>query len=53
MPRELAYWSELQQVFHTVGFQMPPVVPRLTITYVERDIATDLFDLQLREIDPF
>ncbi|MEK4539780.1 bacillithiol biosynthesis cysteine-adding enzyme BshC [Bacillus sp. FSL R5-0585] len=52
-PGELAYWSELQQVFHTVGFQMPPVVPRLTITYVERDIATDLFDLQLREIDPF
>ena len=35
-PGELAYWSELQQVFHTVGFQMPPVVPRLTITYVER-----------------
>ncbi len=52
-PGELAYWSELQQVFHTVGFQMPPVVPRLTITYVERDIATDLFDLQLRESDPF
>ena len=52
-PGELAYWSELQQVFHTVGFQMPPVVPRLTITYMERDIATDLYDLDLQEIDPF
>ena len=52
-PGELAYWSELQQVFHTAGFQMPPVVPRLTITYMERDIATDLYDLDLQEIDPF
>lgn len=32
---------------------MPPVVPRLTITYMERDIATDLYDLDLQEIDPF
>ena len=52
-PGELAYWSELQQVFHTVGFQMPPVVPRITITYVERAIATDLTDLQLQESEPF
>ncbi|EJS71066.1 bacillithiol biosynthesis cysteine-adding enzyme BshC [Bacillus cereus] len=52
-PGELAYWSELQQVFHTVGFQMPPVVPRLTITYVERAITTDLTDLQLQESEPF
>ncbi len=52
-PGELAYWSELQQVFHTAGFQMPPVVPRLTITYMERDTATDLYDLDLQEIDPF
>ncbi len=32
---------------------MPPVVPRITITYIERDIATDLHDLQLQESDPF
>jgi uncharacterized protein YllA (UPF0747 family) len=32
---------------------MPPVVPRLTMTYIERDIATDLNDLQLQENDPF
>lgn len=52
-PGELAYWSELQQVFHTVGFRMPPVVPRITISYLERDIATDVKDLQLQESDPF
>ncbi|MDM5156104.1 bacillithiol biosynthesis cysteine-adding enzyme BshC [Bacillus sp. DX1.1] len=52
-PGEIAYWSELQQVFHAFGFQMPPVVPRLTISYMERDIATDLQDLQLQESDPF
>lgn len=52
-PGEIAYWSELQQVFHVLGFQMPPVVPRLTISYMERDIITDLHDLQLQESDPF
>ncbi|MBJ8026728.1 bacillithiol biosynthesis cysteine-adding enzyme BshC [Bacillus cereus group sp. N21] len=52
-PGEIAYWSELQQVFHVFGFQMPPVVPRLTISYMERDIITDLHDLQLQESDPF
>lgn len=32
---------------------MPPVVPRLTISYMERDIITDLYDLNLQEEDPF
>ncbi|KFM98713.1 bacillithiol biosynthesis cysteine-adding enzyme BshC [Bacillus clarus] len=52
-PGEIAYWSELQQVFHVFGFQMPPVVPRLTISYMERDITTDIYDLDLHENDPF
>ena len=52
-PGEIAYWSELQQVFHVFGFQMPPVVPRLTISYMERNIITDLYDLHLQESDPF
>lgn len=52
-PGEIAYWSELQQVFHVFDFQMPPVVPRLTISYMERDIITDLYDLNLKEEDPF
>ncbi|MBO1578795.1 bacillithiol biosynthesis cysteine-adding enzyme BshC [Bacillus sp. XF8] len=52
-PGEIAYWSELQQVFHVFGFRVPPVVPRLTISYMERDILTDLHDLRLQESDPF
>ena len=52
-PGEIAYWSELQRVFHVFGFQVPPVIPRLTISYVERDISTDLHDLQLQESDLF
>ncbi|WP_243523993.1 bacillithiol biosynthesis cysteine-adding enzyme BshC [Bacillus pseudomycoides] len=52
-PGEIAYWSELQQVFHVFGFRVPPVVPRLTISYMERDIFTDLHDLRLQERDPF
>jgi len=52
-PGEIAYWSELQQVFHAVDFQMPPVVPRLTISYIERDIETDLQDLQIQESEVF
>ncbi|MCP1124834.1 bacillithiol biosynthesis cysteine-adding enzyme BshC [Bacillus sp. 3103sda1] len=52
-PGEIAYWSELQQVFHAMDFQMPPVVPRLTISYLARDIETDLQDLQLQESEVF
>ncbi|PEY41393.1 bacillithiol biosynthesis cysteine-adding enzyme BshC [Bacillus cereus] len=52
-PGEIAYWSELQQVFHVFGFRVPPVVPRLTISYMERDIFTDLHDLRLQERDLF
>lgn len=52
-PGEIAYWSELQQVFHVFGFRVPPVVPRLTMSYMERDIVTDLHDLQLQESEPF
>ncbi|WP_410983848.1 bacillithiol biosynthesis cysteine-adding enzyme BshC [Bacillus cereus] len=52
-PGEIAYWSELQQVFHVFGFRVPPVVPRLTMSYMERDIFTDLHDLRLQESDPF
>lgn len=52
-PGEIAYWSELQQVFHAMDFQMPPVVPRLTISYLARDIETDLRDLQIQESEVF
>jgi bacillithiol biosynthesis cysteine-adding enzyme BshC len=46
-PGEVAYWAELQKVFHEVEFTMPPVIPRLMITYVERHIEADLQDMFL------
>jgi bacillithiol biosynthesis cysteine-adding enzyme BshC len=41
-PGEIAYWAELKQAFSLFGWNMPPVIPRLTFTFVERSIATDL-----------
>jgi bacillithiol synthase len=44
-PGEIAYWSELKQVFEHFEMKMPPIVPRLNITLLERSIETDLNDL--------
>ncbi|MBW7650179.1 bacillithiol biosynthesis cysteine-adding enzyme BshC [Anoxybacillus sp. ST4] len=46
-PGEIAYWAELKQVFEHVGLRMPPIVPRLSLTLVERHIATDLADVHM------
>ncbi|PLR97387.1 bacillithiol biosynthesis cysteine-adding enzyme BshC [Bacillus sp. T33-2] len=46
-PGEIAYWSELQLVFENVGICMPPLVPRLNITILDRSIETDLSELGL------
>ncbi|MDV6376806.1 bacillithiol biosynthesis cysteine-adding enzyme BshC [Sporosarcina sp. GW1-11] len=35
-PGEIAYWSLLRQAFHTLGINMPVIVPRLSITLVTR-----------------
>ncbi|MBM7578404.1 bacillithiol biosynthesis cysteine-adding enzyme BshC [Jeotgalibacillus terrae] len=37
-PGEIAYWAELKTGFEKAGFHMPPVVPRLNFTIVERHI---------------
>ncbi|WP_080846557.1 bacillithiol biosynthesis cysteine-adding enzyme BshC [Cytobacillus gottheilii] len=47
-PGEIAYWAELQQAFRHFSIQMPPLVPRINITLLERDIETDLQELDLR-----
>lgn len=52
-PGEIAYWSELQQVFHVLDFKMPPVVPRVTISYLERHIEADIRELGLSESELF
>jgi bacillithiol synthase len=46
-PGEIAYWGELKKAFEYVDLKMPPVVPRLNITIVEREIEKRIQDLQL------
>ncbi|HET7522387.1 MAG TPA: bacillithiol biosynthesis cysteine-adding enzyme BshC [Bacillales bacterium] len=35
-PGEIAYWGTLKEAFHIFGCGVPPVVPRLNITLVDR-----------------
>ncbi|WP_044893864.1 bacillithiol biosynthesis cysteine-adding enzyme BshC [Bacillus alveayuensis] len=46
-PGEIAYWAELKQAFSLFEFKMPPVVPRLNITIVERSVHTDIEEVGL------
>ena len=46
-PGEIAYWGELKKAFEHVDLKMPPVVPRLNITIVEREIEKRIQELQL------
>ncbi len=46
-PGEIAYWAELKRVFEHFHWHMPPIVPRLSFTLVERHIATDLADVRM------
>ncbi|MBO9130272.1 bacillithiol biosynthesis cysteine-adding enzyme BshC [Bacillus sp. 165] len=52
-PGEVAYWSELKQVFHAVEFHMPPVITRHMISYVERAIEADMKDIGIAVSDVF
>ncbi|PLS16584.1 bacillithiol biosynthesis cysteine-adding enzyme BshC [Bacillus sp. M6-12] len=51
-PGEIAYWAELKLGFEVMGMKMPPIVPRLNITILERGISTDLDEtgLELSEV---
>jgi len=52
-PGEISYWAELKEAFHVCGINMPPVIPRLNITILERHIETDLLELQISISDIF
>jgi bacillithiol synthase len=41
-PGEIAYWAELKKAFEVFDMKMPPIIPRLNITILERGIATDI-----------
>lgn len=37
-PGEIGYWAALKPAFHALELNMPPVVPRLSFTFIERNI---------------
>jgi bacillithiol biosynthesis cysteine-adding enzyme BshC len=46
-PGEISYWAELKLVFESFHLKMPPIVPRLNITLLDRSVETDLIELNL------
>ncbi len=50
-PGEISYWAELKLVFEHFNIKMPPIVPRLNITFLDRSIETDLLELKLNLSD--
>lgn len=46
-PGEISYWAELKLVFEHFGIQMPPIVPRLNITFLDRTIEAEIKELNL------
>ncbi|AST92152.1 MULTISPECIES: bacillithiol biosynthesis cysteine-adding enzyme BshC [Sutcliffiella] len=46
-PGEIAYWAELKGAFSSINIEMPPVVPRLTFTLLEREIFSLLEELNV------
>ncbi|MFC2950205.1 bacillithiol biosynthesis cysteine-adding enzyme BshC [Virgibacillus sediminis] len=41
-PGEVAYWAALRPAFRSLGMSMPPVVPRLSFTLVDRKVQKAL-----------
>jgi bacillithiol synthase len=50
-PGEISYWAELKLVFEHFNIKMPPIVPRLNITILDRSIETDVSELHLNLTD--
>ena len=46
-PGEIAYWAELKLVFEHFHIKMPPIVPRLNLTFLDRSVETDIEELNL------
>ncbi len=46
-PGEVSYWAELKKVFEVLEIKMPPVVPRLMMTIVERSIESNIEEIGL------
>lgn len=46
-PGEISYWAELKKAFEEMEMKMPPIIPRINITLLERDLESDIADLNL------
>lgn len=46
-PGEISYWSVLRGAFHANDMKMPPVIPRLSFTFIERSIEKLLSNYQI------
>lgn len=50
-PGEIAYWAELKKAFEIFEIKMPPIVPRINITILDRSIETDMNELGLELVE--
>ncbi|HEX6594834.1 MAG TPA: bacillithiol biosynthesis cysteine-adding enzyme BshC [Bacillota bacterium] len=50
-PGEISYWSVLKPAFHALHVKMPPVLPRLSITFISRTIEKLLNQYSMSEMD--
>ncbi|PAQ12631.1 bacillithiol biosynthesis cysteine-adding enzyme BshC [Bacillaceae bacterium SAOS 7] len=46
-PGEIAYWAELKNAFELFEMKMPPIEARLNMTLIERNIMSDLQELNI------
>jgi len=51
-PGEVSYWAALRAAFHALNMTMPPVVPRLSMTYIDRNTEKNAakFDLAMEKL---
>lgn len=51
-PSEIKYWGELKQLFDYAHIEMPPVVPRMRITYTNDKVLKDMdrFNISIEKL---
>lgn len=50
-PGEIAYWATLKEVFHHFSYHVPPLVPRLSLTIVDRQSEKWMEEKQLNMME--
>ena len=48
---EISYWSVLKSAFHSLEINMPPVLPRLSFTFIDKSTEKKLTKFQMDESD--